>query len=118
MKKILTFLLIIIIISVFPIFLCSCSCKNVDTTTYTVTFMQATLSYNSHTDMVNHIFSKKTIIHVSEGNVVGSANEPNVDKYGYTFSGWYTDKYFNDKWNLNKDEVNSNLILYPKYVKK
>ena len=88
--------------------------------TYKITFMKATsLTYLRGTETISYVFAENTTIEIKKGEVIGSNNEPDTT-YGtgftFKFDGWYTDKNFNYKWDLNKDEVKTNLTLYPKYI--
>lgn len=116
MKKHINKLLLIFIFAlIMPLsFLTGCG------STYKITFMKATwLRYVQETEIILYDFTENTTIEVKNGEIIGSENEPNTT-YGtgtvYKFEGWYTDENHNYKWDLNKDEVKTNLTLYPKYT--
>ena len=65
-------------------------------------------------------FSKVTSIEINKGECIGG-NAPTqsfVSSLNYTFVGWYTEKEYINPWNLYKDEVQTNMTLYAKYVRK
>lgn len=43
--------------------------------------------------------------------------EPKVKKNGYILEGWYIDEDFNEKFDFEKDRINSNITLYAKWVR-
>lgn len=107
---------------VFILFLATCmlaGCNNAKT--YSVVFMTAINITYTESQGVNCIYSSTNndTIFVEEGNVIGSA--PVNTQYGtgklYQFAGWFTEKECINQWDLFRDEVKSNLTLYPKYVR-
>ena len=68
---------------------------------------------------VQCVYVSADTISVEDGEVIGSA--PVNTQYGggtiYRFAGWYTEKECLNRWDLYRDEVRSNLTLYPKYEK-
>lgn len=114
MKKLLKPITICLLLLI--IFSCAACGKN----TYTVTFMKVQHMYETSNGDMNYKFIKNTTVEISKGEVIGTDNSPstNYQSYKYIFAGWYTEKEFINKWDLNQDEVKSNITLYPKYVKK
>lgn len=113
-KKIKIILASLFLLVIYPLSICFTGCSS----TYTVTFMKASnLSY--YNDTVRCIYIKDFSIEISKGQVIGTEESPNPtfgDGRVYKFDGWFTDKEYNYKWDLNKDEVKTNITLYPKYI--
>ncbi len=42
--------------------------------------------------------------------------EPSVTKSGFTFTGWFKDEQFANKWDFNADVLSDNIILYAKWL--
>ncbi len=87
-----------------------------DSSNHTVTFMKATSIVSIKGKIQCSYVSVKTIS-VEDGGVIGSAPVNTQNGSFYRFAGWYTEKECLNQWNLYKDEVRSNLTLYPKYEK-
>ena len=51
---------------------------------------------------------------VLEGELVTEPTDP--EKKGYTFSGWYKDSEFTEKWDFDSDVVTKNTIIYGKWI--
>lgn len=107
---------------IFVLFLATCilvGCNNAKT--YSVIFMTATNITYSESQGVQcfYISTDNDTIFVEEGSVIGSA--PVKTQYGtgqlYQFAGWFTEEECINQWDLYRDEVRSNLTLYPKYVR-
>ena len=98
--------------------LVGCNKDNQSTTTYTVTFMRASYIIDTGDDISYNYLTNKQIS-VEENSVIGSISINT--KYGtgklYQFAGWFTEEECINQWDLYRDEVRSNLTLYPKYVR-
>jgi len=85
---------------------------------YEVTFMIAdSIVVQGESFKVNYKEADSIKIYDEEliGNKAPDAEYQN--SITYTFAGWYTEKECINSWNLYKDEVESNVTLYAKYVK-
>ena len=67
-------------------------------------------------------YSSHKYISVKNGDVISPEeafyeyDQTNLISTGYVFEGFYIDKDFTTKWELGKDKVYCDLVLYPKYV--
>ena len=115
MKKILKMFVLVLAVCTAACVFTGCS-KN-----HTVTFMTAkNISYtNSKGVQCVYVSTGDNKISVEDGEVIGSA--PINPQYGtgdlYRFVGWFTEKECINQWDLYRDEVKSDLTLYPKYEK-
>ena len=117
MKKFAKILSLIVIFSALACIFVSCNSNQ--KADHTVTFMTvSSITYTKTTGMIcSYVSKSKNKISVKDGEIIGPA--PVDTKYGsgtlYRFIGWYTEKDYINRWDLYKDEVRSDLTLYPKY---
>ena len=108
--------ILLLLVCVLPFF---AGCNNTQTNNYEVTFMTAS-HITSVSDDVTVFYQKAKTVTVEKGGYIGS-QAPSAT-YGtgktYVFAGWYTEQEYVYKWDLNKDQVNTNITLYAKYTKK
>lgn len=118
MKKIIPNFLLIIFLTLTAIMFVGCKQNK---NTYSVTFMKASrISYSSYNSKITYTYISNSTIEIEKNEVIGTNNAPDTQYLNgrtYRFIGWYTDKEFNYMWDLSKDEVKSDLILYPRYQK-
>lgn len=116
MKKVLSTLSLTLILIFVSCILIGCGDKE-----YKVTFMSAVNILYSDNLGISCVYRSKDegVIFVKEGEVIGAS--PVNTTYGtgnyFKFVGWYTEEECLNQWDLYRDEVRSNLTLYPKYIK-
>ena len=113
-KVVVSCLIAIMLLSFIPML---SACKDEEDKTYTITFKvaQSISPLNSSV-----IYKTAKTIEVEDGECIG--NSAPSGKYGtgytYEFAGWYTEEELINQWDLYRDEVRSDMVLYAKYIKK
>lgn len=77
--------------------------------TVTAEFEKLTYNVSFVTNTTTNIETKK----VAYDELVTGVNE--ITKVGYRFVGWYSDKDFNNSWDLNTNKVTEDVVLYAKF---
>ena len=113
LSKVIISLLVITLLS-FATILSACG-ENKKTCTIQFKVAQYISSINNSV-----VYKVKKTIDIDVGECIGDSAPDGKYGTGYTyeFAGWYTEIELINSWNLYKDEVRTNMVLYAKYIKK